>query len=578
MHTGYVKGGLDMGMFSADELTRDGSLYVYYYGYSYDGSRKYGLTERPSLQDFFTKTDDDEILTRPIAAQQPIYMAGYLQDKFAFKDLIFNIGVRVDRFDANQDVLKDPYVLYDFNTVGDVKNAIANNTIGGTGFNFAGNVNDIDIPDNIGDDYVPYVNKLGEITEIVGYRNGNTWYNAVGAEISNPDVLDYGTGVSPWVKKPTQQKVDINSFKDYDPAWSVMPRISFSFPISDEALFYAHYDVLTQRPTSAFYCSPLYYYNFNEISGTIANPNLRPQQTIDYELGFQQKVTNTSSVTITAYYREIRNQIQMYRFNGAYPKAYNSYSNLDFGTVKGLTASYDMRRTKNARIRASYTLQYADMTGSSTTTASALIAAGVPNLRSVFPTNEDRRHSFNLSLDYRFADGKNYDGPVVHRKNGKPDVQILANTGINLSVNGGSGTPYTASRTVSSPISGGNSLLQGTYNGSRIPASFRFDLRVDKDFKFGIGKVKEGETKRREAFVNVYLQVLNLLNSKNITWVYPATGNPNDDGYLSAPEWQREISSQTDPQSFIQMYELYVNSGGNYSMPRHIRLGMSINF
>ena len=28
MHTGYVKGGLDMGMFSADELTRDGSLYV----------------------------------------------------------------------------------------------------------------------------------------------------------------------------------------------------------------------------------------------------------------------------------------------------------------------------------------------------------------------------------------------------------------------------------------------------------------------------------------------------------------------------------------------------------------------
>ena len=257
MHTGYVKGGLDMGMFSADELTRDGSLYVYYYGYSYDGSRKYGLTERPSLQDFFTKTDDDNILTRPIAAQQPIYMAGYLQDKFAFKDLIFNIGVRVDRFDANQDVLKDPYVLYDFNTVGDVKNAIANNTIGGTGFNFAGNVNDIDIPDNIGDDYVPYVNKLGEITEIVGYRNGNTWYNSVGAEISNPDVLDYGTGVSPWVKKPTQQKVDINSFKDYDPAWSVMPRISFSFPISDEALFFAHYDVLTQRPTSAFYCSPL---------------------------------------------------------------------------------------------------------------------------------------------------------------------------------------------------------------------------------------------------------------------------------------------------------------------------------
>ena len=334
--------------------------------------------------------------------------------------------------------------------------------------------------------------------------------------------------------------------------------------------------MLTQRPTSAFYCSPLYYYRFNETSSTLANPNLKPQQTIDYELGFTQKVTNTSSLTITAYYREIRNQIQMYRFNGAYPKAYNSYSNLDFGTVKGLTASYDLRRTKNARIRADYTLQYADNTGSSTSTAAALIAAGVPNLRSTFPTNEDRRHGFNLTLDYRYADGKNYDGPVIHRKDGSA-IQLLSNTGVSLVVMGGSGTPYTASRTVSSPISGGNNLLQGTYNGSRMPASFRFDLRVDKDFNFMMGGKKEG-SKGRAAFMNVYLQVLNLLNSQNITYVYPATGNANDDGYLSAPEWQREINSMVDPQAFIQMYSLIVNSGYNYSMPRHIRVGLSFNF
>ena len=563
-----VEGGLDLSMFGADELTRDGALYVDYFGYTYDGSRKYGLTERPSLTNFFNDTDSDGVFTRPIGAQQPIYLAGYLQDKFAFKDLIFNIGVRVDRFDANQDVLKDPYILYDYHTVGDLRRGAIQ----------LDDQSPVVVPDNIGDDYAIYVNKISEKTAVVGYRNGNTWYNADGEEISDPNVLDMGTGVSPWIKNKDQQRVDINSFKDYDPAWSVMPRISFSFPISDEALFFAHYDVLTQRPTSDFYCSPLYYYNFKDISGNVENPNLRPQQTIDYELGFQQKVTNTSSMTITAYYREIRNQIQMYRFNGAYPKAYNSYGNLDFGTVKGLTASYDMRRTKNARIRASYTLQFADMTGSSTTTASALIAAGVPNLRSVFPTSEDRRHSFNLSLDYHYSSGKNYDGPVIHRKDGKSDVQLLANTGFNLSVNGGSGTPFTASRTVSSPISGGNKLLQGTYNGSRIPASFRFDIRVDKDIYFTSGGKKEGESKGHEFSMNVYLQVLNLLNSKNIVNVYNATGNPDDDGYLSAPEWQREINSQIDPQSFIQMYSLYVNSGGNYSMPRHIRLGLSFNF
>ena len=575
MRTGKVEGGLDMSMFGADELTRDGNFSVYYYGYSYDGHTKYSLTERPSLNDFFNHQDSEKVFDRPIGAQQPIYMAGYLQDKFAFKDLIFNIGVRVDRFDANQQVLKDPYVLYDFHTVGDIKSAIKNNQLNEENYGFAGLASSIYVPDNIGDDYVPYVNKISEITEIVGYRSGNTWYNAEGVEIANPEVLDMGTGVTPWIKKQyiekEKQVVDINSFKDYDPAWSIMPRISFSFPISDEALFFAHYDVLTQRPTSAYYCSPLYYYRFTDLSGTVANPNLKPSQTIEYELGFTQKVTNTSSMTISAYYHELRNMIQMYRFNGAFPKGYNSFSNLDFGTVKGLTASYDMRRTKNARIRASYTLQFADMTGSSTSTAAALIAAGVPNLRSTFPTNADRRHSFNLTLDYRYSSGKDYDGPTIKGH------QILSNTGFALQVNGGSGTPFTAARKVSSPISASNNLLQGTYNGSRIPASFRFDLRVDKDFDFTIGGKEEGK-KGREAFVNVYLQVLNLLNSKNITNVYNATGNPDDDGYLSAPEWQNEINSQIDPQAYIQMYELYVNSGGNYSMPRHIRVGLSFNF
>ena len=562
MKTAKVDGGLDMSMFGADELTRDGNFSVYYYGYSYDGHTKYALTDRPTLSDFFNHQDSEGVFDRPIGAQQPIYMAGYLQDKFAFKDLIFNIGVRVDRFDANQDVLKDPYVLYDFHTVADLKNGVIS-------------LDGLNIPDNIGNDFVPYVNKLSEITEVVGYRSGNTWYNELGTEIADPSVLDKGTGVSPWIKRDyidmDKRKVDKESFKDYDPSWSIMPRISFSFPISDEALFFAHYDVLTQRPTSAYYCSPLYYYRFTDLSGTVANPNLKPSQTIEYELGFTQKVTNTSSMTISAYYHELRNMIQMYRFNGAFPKGYNSYSNLDFGTVKGLTASYDMRRTKNARIRASYTLQFADMTGASTSTAAALIAAGVPNLRSTFPTNADRRHSFNLTLDYRYSDGKDYDGPTIKGH------QILSNTGFALQVNGGSGTPFTAARKVSSPISGGNSLLQGTYNGSRIPASFRFDLRVDKDFNFTMGGKKEG-SKGREAFVNVYLQVLNLLNSKNIVGVYNATGNPDDDGYLSAPEWQNEINAQIDPQAYIQMYELYVNNGGFYSMPRHIRLGMSFNF
>lgn len=564
MHKATLENGFDISMFTPDELTQDGTSYVSYYGYDYKGNK---LKGQPSFDDFFTAVDENGNYTRPVGSFRPIYIAGYIQDKFAFKDLIFNVGVRVDRFDANQKVLKDPYVLYDYYTVG---NKIENGQIRLDDGSYQ------DVPSNIGDDYAVYVNKAENVTSIVGYRNGNTWYNADGAEISDPTTLDAGFGVNAWVKDSKQQHVDQKSFKDYSPQWSVMPRISFSFPISDEALFYAHYDVLTQRPSDNFTNIYSYYY-FSQISDKIGNPALKPQQTINYELGFQQKLTNTSSMKITAFYNELRDNIQMYRYTGAYPKDYSSYSNLDFGTTKGLTAEYDLRRTRNLRLRASYTLQFANATGASATTMEALIAAGVPNLRSTFAMPWDRRHQFNITMDYRFADGKDYNGPVSKReKSGKKPIQWLANTGLSITMQGGSGTPYTASSNINSPV-GGNSknVLKGSYYGSRLPWAFRFDLRLDKDIYFKLNKKKENS---RDAYLNVYLQILNVLNSKNVVSVYSSTGNPNDDGYLSAPEWQREINNQTDADAFRELYSLYVNSLYNYSSPRQIRIGVIFNF
>lgn len=565
MHKATLENGFDISMFTPDELTQDGTSYVSYYGYDYKGNK---LKGQPSFDDFFTAVDENGNYTRPVGSFRPIYIAGYIQDKFAFKDLIFNVGVRVDRFDANQKVLKDPYVLYDYYTVGNkIENGHQIRLDDGSYQ---------DVPSNIGDDYAVYVNKAENVTSIVGYRNGNTWYNADGAEISDPTTLDAGFGVNAWVKDSKQQHVDQKSFKDYSPQWSVMPRISFSFPISDEALFYAHYDVLTQRPSKNFTNIYNYYY-FSQISGTINNPALKPQQTINYELGFQQKLTNTSSMKITAFYNELRDNIQMYRYTGAYPKDYSSYSNLDFGTTKGLTAEYDLRRTRNLRLRASYTLQFANATGASATTMSALISAGVPNLRSTFAMPWDRRHQFNITMDYRFADGKDYNGPVSKReKSGKKPIQWLANTGASITMQGGSGIPYTASSNVSSPISGNaNNVLKGSYFGSRLPWAFRFDLRLDKDIYFKLNKKKENS---RDAYLNVYLQILNVLNSKNVVGVYSSTGNPNDDGYLSAPEWQREINAQTDADSYRELYSLLVNNFYNYSSPRQIRIGVIFNF
>jgi len=559
IHTTQVDGDLySIDMFSADELLNDGNYIAYAYGYDYYGNK---LTSKPSIEDFFTQLDENGDHTRPIPAYEPIYMAGYIQDKFAFNDLIFNIGVRVDRFDANQPVLKDPFLMYPAKTVSEVTN------LGGTLVNH---------PGNMGDDYVVYVDNVSAPTEITGYRNEFTWFNAEGVEIQDPFILDRGAGISPLLEDPSQTNVNSKAFKDYEPQINVMPRISFSFPISDEALFFAHYDVLTQRPLENQRFDPSAYYFINNIGGNIDNPNLKPTKTIDYELGFQQKLTMKSSLRLTAFYREMRDDIQIYRFNGAYPRDYTSFSNLDFGTVKGLTVTYDLRRlSSNTRLNASYTLQFAEGTGSSTTTAAALVASGLPNLRTTNPLNWDRRHNFNISLDYRYGEGKDYNGPVFRTRKGTENekaVQFLSNTGVNFTITGGSGTPYTAQENILAFNSSGTKVLKGTINGSRLPWQFRVDMRLDKEFYIGMG---EGKNK---AYFDVYLQVLNLFDTENVLGVYAATGIPDDDGYLAAAEWQREINTQIDPQSYRDLYSVRINSPGSYSSPRQIRLGLQFNF
>ncbi len=556
----YEPSTFTIDMFSADELLNSGNTYVNYYGFDHTGKKTKG---RPSFDDFFTQVDDYGRYKRPIGAFEPIYIAGYIQDKFAFNDLIFNVGVRVDRYDANQKVLKDPYLLYEAKTVKEVSDLGPH-------------------PSNMGDDYVVYVNDIKNPSAILGYRNGSTWYNALGTEINDPSAIETSKGIAPYLVDPDQNTVNSSAFTDYNPQLNFMPRISFSFPISDEALFFAHYDVLTQRPSAGNRMDPTeYFFIYTQGQNPINNPNLKSEKTIDYELGFQQKLSNSSSVKISAYYREQRNMIQVYRFSGAYPISYISYNNIDFGTIEGITASYDLRRTGNVWLKATYTLQFASGTGSDAESSLTLIRANQPNLRTITPLDFDRRHSITATIDYRYSEGKEYNGPKITRKIKGTDkvktVQLLKNTGLNISLNGGSGIPYSKSRTVVGTLIGsGTYSLEGQVNGSRMPWQFRIDARLDKDILIKTGK--KGEKNGRPIYMNVYLEVLNILNSKNIMAVYRATGNADDDGYLSSADFAAQIAAQTDSQAYIDQYSIKVNNPYNYSLPRRIRLGVSLAF
>jgi len=557
---------LSLDMFSPDELFNNGSAYVSYYGYDYLGNV---LKRQPSFDDFFTKKDDNGNYVRNNAAYRPTYVAGYIQDNFHFNDLFFDIGLRVDYYDANQKVLKDPYLLYPAKTVEEVT------TIDGQ---------DPNHPANMGPDYVVYVDNPTDPHQIVGYRHGDTWYDADGTEISSASTLALlsSTGkISPYLESSSTDSLQVtpDAFKDYDPQYTLMPRIAFSFRLNEDALFFAHYDVLSQRPT-ANRGNPFNYYFLNSIAvnAVLQNPNLRPEKTIDYQVGFKQALSKKSALTISGIYRELKNQVQAKKYFYAYPTNYTTYGNEDFGTVKSLQLAYEMQRTNNIRMDINYTLQFADGTGSDQTSSLGFISEVTPNLKTIIPFYYDQRHTFSATFDYRYGEGKKYDGPLV----GKKDKPILQNTGLDVIFTAGSGTPYTRQ---SNPTPAGlsgvatQSSLQGTLNGARLPWTFRIDLKLDKDFIVRKGIPQTATTPGREPFyVNGYILVQNALNTLNVLGVYPYTGNPDDDGYLSSAVGQQSLETQLDRQAFIDQYAIKINSPGNYTNPRTIRCGLSFSF
>lgn len=556
---------MSLDLFSARELNdaqnRLDNPMLAYRGYDYLGNKI--AAGKYSFNDFFKATDGKGTRIFPVAPLQPLYIGGYIQDKFRYKDVIFSLGLRVDRFDANTKVLKDQYSLYDIMTAKD----------------FYANILKKEKPSSIGDDYKVYINSntFGKTAanysegSIKGFRQGDQWFDAKGQPL-DPVAL-FGQSAQAFAKYVadtfntiTQRGYDPNlSFTDYKPQTTLMPRLAFSFPIGEKANFFAHYDILAQRPTSN-QVTALDYFYFDERAGgnTQENANLKPERTIDYEVGFQQELTPVSALKLSAYYKEMRDMVQLryVRYLPAPLKVteYQTYDNVDFGTVKGFSIAYDLRRTNHFSSNISYLLQFANGTGSDAASSNGLNRRG--NIRTLSPLNYDERHSIKVNFDYRYDDGA-YDGPTLF------GVDLFKRAGANVQMVAISGRPFTKRR---QPTPFDASQIEGLINASNLPWQFSVDARIDKTIAFS-----------KSMSVNVFLRVQNLLNAQNVADVYRASASPEDDGFLASTIGKDNLenvqnSRPEDLESYRQSYLMRMINPNFYFFPRRIFLGAVFDF
>ncbi|MBN1894372.1 TonB-dependent receptor [bacterium] len=346
------------------------------------------------------------------------------------------------------------------------------------------------------------------------------------------------------------------------------PRFGISFPVSDRTVFHAQYGKFYQKPSLMdLYLSPFYLDNF--VKGgyftTIDNPNLRPEKTTGYEVGFKQLLSDVAAVQLTAFYKETEDLIQVLPVETDVRQIAFT-QNGDFGVIKGFDVIFTLRRIHNLSATINYEYQHATGTGSATNSNFdiAWLNASRGNYpKFTLPLNFQQKHRGNINLDYRMEKG----GPELF--GWKP----FENTGVNLMASFNSGIPYTLMRIQNrqphtgrydndgiskSPVSAVNSVT--------TPWNYRVDLKLDKTFPVAGTSFS----------LNMYLWVLNLFNSETITQVWSATGLPDQTGYLQTEPGKAYYESLTEEQK--KAFSMREMDWINYGNPRQIRLGMRLSF
>jgi outer membrane receptor protein involved in Fe transport len=348
------------------------------------------------------------------------------------------------------------------------------------------------------------------------------------------DIEDiYGFGSNP-------NRLDAEDLEDMPAESYISPRIGFAFQMTERTVFHAQYGVFRQPPRFFdIYDSWNNLQIMEERDGQGQNHGwIEMEKTTAYEFGFKQQIGTIASLDLTAYYKNIEGLINLNTIRSVFGqtnRTYISTNNQDFGTIKGLTFSFNLRRLHGVTTRIDYTLALSEGTGSDPSSSRNATFRN-PNNEvplAIAPLDFDERHTLNFNVDVRAGRGKG----------------ILSEAGTNIVFTFTSGRPYTPVAS-QNPLPGVDQSLFGSETTQYINSAYagdisRFDLRLDKQFHIS-----------RFALVP-YLWIQNIFDRDNFVAVWRSTGKPDNSAWKDTPEGQHP---------------------SNYGLPRLIRLGLKVKF
>jgi outer membrane receptor protein involved in Fe transport len=326
---------------------------------------------------------------------------------------------------------------------------------------------------------------------------------------------------------------DIPIFTDPKTAsssYQLSPRIGIAYPITDRDVIHFSYGHYFQRADGYHLYRNLQIQSLTKVGNMIGNPDLKPEKTVSYEIGYEHLFTSDIKGTITGYYKDVTNLMNWRKYVGRSIQniELNVYANADYGNIKGLEFSLLKRIGRFWGGSVNYT--YSVAKGRSSTYSSG--SSGFTAERRLNILNFDQTHTLNANLTFLTPESSIFGlriGPF----------RPFANWRASLQYHYGSGLPY-------------SSYGSGKINDQRLPATSTADLRLNKEIKaFGTG-------------ISFYMDILNLFNRQNVDWIGSSLYYETEDDPTIV---RRDL--ETD--------EFFRNPQA-YSEERQFRFGVSVKF
>jgi outer membrane receptor protein involved in Fe transport len=342
----------------------------------------------------------------------------------------------------------------------------------------------------------------------------------------------------------------------------ISPRLGVAFPVDDRTLLRFNYGQFYQQPNLQDLYVSYRFLQYKIVNGGyfvgFGNPNLKPERTTAYEVGFARQLGDNVRLDLTAYYKDVKDLVEITTIP-SFPNNFSSFRNRDYATIKGIDIGFMMRPINNISANLAYSISSAMGTGSVSRTQTNVAWQSTEPPKQTSPLDFDQRHKMSLNLDWRLGPG---GGPMLG------NVRWFEKTGINVLFNVASGTPYTPTfpwnELTLASVSG---VPSGPLNSRYGPWTSNLDLKATRGFAFG------------GLDFEAFAWLLNVFDTKNPITVYQSTGSPETTGFLNTEDGQAYLDTAAaaglDGEG---LYRLAESNPNLYSNPRLIRFGLRANF